>query len=103
MGKASGEQLKNYPIQPYEMTVRDADMFGVEGFLRMREIDPEAARDGAMNFAEEALGIYRRSASPLELLFKLREGGLGLPRKKLIRFAESHQRWLRGPGLAKWM
>ncbi|HVB79429.1 MAG TPA: iron-containing redox enzyme family protein [Candidatus Binataceae bacterium] len=88
-GKASRDQLKNYPIQHYEMTVRDADMFGAEGFLRMRELDPAAARDRAMNFAEEALGIYSKSASHLELLFELWEGGLGLPRTELIQSKSS--------------
>jgi pyrroloquinoline quinone (PQQ) biosynthesis protein C len=88
-GKASREQLENYPIQHYEMTVRDADMFTAEGFLRMREIDPEAARDRAMSFAEEALGLYSKSASHLELLFELWEGGLGLPRKELIQSKSS--------------
>ncbi len=86
-GKATREQLKHYPIQHYEMTVRDADLFGAESYLRMREIDPEAARVRAANFAEEALGVYSNSAGHLELLFELWEGGLGLPRRELI---ESH-------------
>jgi pyrroloquinoline quinone (PQQ) biosynthesis protein C len=64
-GRATREQLKHYPIQHYEMTVRDADLFGA-------------------NFAEEALGVYSNSAGHLELLFELWEGGLGLPRRELI-------------------
>lgn len=83
-GKATREQLKHYPIQHYEMTVRDADLLGAESFLRMREIDPVAARDRAANFAEEALGIFSKSAGHLELLFELWEGGLGLPRQQLV-------------------
>jgi pyrroloquinoline quinone (PQQ) biosynthesis protein C len=83
-GKATRDQLRHYPIQHYEMTVRDADLFGAEAFLRLRKIDPEAARSRAASFAEEALGIYSGSASHLELLFELWEGGLGFPRKELI-------------------
>ncbi len=83
-GKATREQLKHYPIQHYEMTVRDADLFGAEGYLRMREIDSEAARIRAANFAEEALGVYSNSAGHLDLLFELWEGGLGLPRNQLV-------------------
>ncbi|HLH77260.1 MAG TPA: iron-containing redox enzyme family protein [Candidatus Binataceae bacterium] len=83
-GKASREQLRGYPIQHYEMTVRDAAYFAAEGYLQMRQLDAETAEDRARNFAEEALGVYSHSASHLELLFELWEGGLGLPRKELI-------------------
>lgn len=83
-GKATQEQLKHYPIQHYEMTVRDADLFTAESFLRMREIDRKAAHDRAASFAEEALGLYSRSAGHLELLFELWEGGLELPRQQLV-------------------
>jgi pyrroloquinoline-quinone synthase len=88
-GEASRDLLKNYPIQHYEMTVRDSAIFAAEGYLRARELDPAAAEDRARNFAEEALGLYSKSASHLELLFELWEGGLGLPRKELVESTPS--------------
>ena len=42
-GKATREQLKGYPIQHYEMTVRDSAPLSANMYLRLRELD-EAAR-----------------------------------------------------------
>src|SRR5262249_27548006 len=83
-GKATREQLKGYPIQHYEMTVRDSAPLSASVFLRMQEIAPgSSARGAAKSFAEEALGIYSKSAGHCELLFELGEGGLGLPTTQL--------------------
>jgi len=84
-GKASRGQLKGYPIQHYEMTVRDSAPLSAEVYLRLRELDEEAGQQAACGFAEEALGLYSHSASHTELLFELWEGGLGLPRKELTK------------------
>jgi pyrroloquinoline quinone (PQQ) biosynthesis protein C len=82
-GGASREQLKGYPIQHYEMTVRDSAPLSAMAYLKMYEIDPKVAHGSAKGFAEEALGLYSHSAGHTELLFELWEGGLGLPRKQL--------------------
>lgn len=84
-GKASREQLKGYPIQHYEMTVRDSAPLSAEVYLRLHEFDEKAGHGAAKGFAEEALGIYSHSAGHTELLFELWEGGLGLPRKQLVQ------------------
>jgi len=83
-GKAAREQLKNYPLQHYEMTVRDSAPLSASAYLRMHEIDPGGGRGAAQSFAEEALGVYSHSAGHTELLFELWEGGLELPREQLI-------------------
>jgi pyrroloquinoline quinone (PQQ) biosynthesis protein C len=89
-GKASREQLKGYPIQHYEMTVRDSAPLSAIAYLRLREIDEHVSSGMAKGFAEEALGLYSNSAGHTDLLFEMWEGGLGLPRQQLIDSIGSH-------------
>jgi pyrroloquinoline-quinone synthase len=84
-GRAAREQLRGYPIQHYEMTVRDSAPLSAEVYLRLRELDETVGQEAAKGFAEEALGLYSQSASHTELLFELWEGGLGQPRQQLIK------------------
>ena len=89
-GKATREQLKGYPIQHFEMTVRDSAPLSASVFLRMQEIEPgSSARGAAKSFAEEALGVYSNSAGHSDLLFELWEGGLGLPKNQLMKAVAS--------------
>jgi pyrroloquinoline quinone (PQQ) biosynthesis protein C len=83
-GGASREQLKGYPVQHYEMTVRDSAPLSAVSYLKMYDIDKKIARGSAKGFAEEALGLYSHSAGHTDLLFELWEGGLGLAREQLI-------------------
>jgi pyrroloquinoline-quinone synthase len=83
-GRASREQLKGYPLQHYEMTVRDSAPLAALLYLRVRELDEAAGAQIAQSFAEEALGLYSHTASHTDLLFELWEGGLGLERKQLV-------------------
>src|ERR1700719_5346511 len=83
-GKATREQLKGYPIQHYEMTVRDSAPLSANMYLRLRELDEAVGQGAAKGFAEEALGLYSHSAGHTELLLELWEGGLRLPREQLI-------------------
>src|SRR6266566_8018127 len=83
-GQASREQLKGYPIQHYEMTVRDSAPLSATAYLKMYEIDQKVAHGSAKGFAEEALGLYSHSAGHTQLLFELWEEGLGLPREQLV-------------------
>lgn len=83
-GKTAREQLKGYPIQHYEMTVRDSAPLSAAAYLKMYDIDQKVALGSAKGFAEEALGLYSHSAGHTELLFELWEGGLGLPREQLV-------------------
>lgn len=83
-GKAQREQLKGYPIQHYEMTVRDSAPLSAVAYLRLRELDQKIGDASAKGFAEEALGLYSHSAGHTELLFELWEGGLGMPRQGLV-------------------
>ncbi len=85
-GKATRAQLAGYPIQHYEMTVRDSAPLSASVFIRMLEIAPgSSARGAAKSFAEEALGIYSNTAGHCDLLFELWEGGLGLPKAQLMQ------------------
>jgi len=90
-GKAKREQLKGYPIQHYEMTVRDSAPLSAVAYLRVRELDEKIGHGMAKGFAEEALGLYSNSDSHTELLFELWEGGLGLPREQLIKSIGSEE------------
>jgi pyrroloquinoline quinone (PQQ) biosynthesis protein C len=83
-GKAARAQLKGYPIQHYEMTVRDSAPLSAAAYLKMYEIDQQVAHGSAKGFAEEALGLYSHSAGHTELLFELWEGGLGQRREQLV-------------------
>jgi pyrroloquinoline quinone (PQQ) biosynthesis protein C len=83
-GKASREQLKGYPVQHYEMTVRDSAPLSAMLYLKVSELDQAAGAKIAQSFAEEALGSYSHTASHTDLLFELWEGGLGLARKQLV-------------------
>ena len=84
-GRASREQLKGYPIQHYEMTVRDSAPLSATAYLKMYDIDQKIAHGSAKGFAEEALGLYSHSAGHTDLLFELWESGLGLPREQLVK------------------
>src|SRR6202162_2191856 len=84
-GTATREQLKGYPIQHYEMTVRDSAPLSANMYLRLRELDEAVGQGAAKGFAEEALGPYSHSAGHTELLFALWEGGFGQPRKTLVQ------------------
>ncbi len=90
-GKASRGQLKGYPLQHYEMTVRDSAPLSAVSYLKMYEIDKKIARGSAKGFAEEALGLYSHSAGHTELLFELWEGGLGFPREQLVNSVGSEE------------
>jgi hypothetical protein len=52
-GKAAREQLKGYPIQHYEMTVRDSAPLSAAAYLKMYDIDQKVAQGSAKGFAEE--------------------------------------------------
>ena len=82
-GKASLTHIRQYAINQYEITVRDAAAFTAHAFLKLQGIDRDAAEGMALNFAEEALGIVSKTAAHDKLLFELWERGLGLPLKEL--------------------
>jgi pyrroloquinoline quinone (PQQ) biosynthesis protein C len=89
-GKAERELLKSYPIQHYEMTVRDSAPLSATAYLKMYDIDKKVAHGSAKGFAEEALGLYSHSAGHTELLFELWEG-LGLRREQLMNSIGSEE------------
>jgi pyrroloquinoline quinone (PQQ) biosynthesis protein C len=82
-GKASKDQIKQFAVEHYEMTVRDSGPYIAQGYISMLKVDREGAELMAENFAEEAMGLYTRTAGHTELLFEFWERGLGLPRKEL--------------------
>ncbi|MBF6567613.1 MAG: iron-containing redox enzyme family protein [Candidatus Binataceae bacterium] len=83
-GEATREQLKRYPIEHYAMTVKDSGPLAALAYLRLRELDLDAAQHIAQNFAEEALGLLSHSAGHTELLCEMWEQALGMPRPQLL-------------------
>jgi pyrroloquinoline-quinone synthase len=82
-GKATKEQVKQFAVEHYEMTVRDSGHYIAQGYVSMVNVDKGGAEMMAENFAEEAMGLYTHTAGHAELLFEFWERGLGLPRKEL--------------------
>ncbi len=82
-GKATRDQIKQFAIEHYEMTVRDSGPYIAQGYISMSKVDSEGAELMADNFAEEAMGSYTHTAGHVGLLYEFWEKGLGLPRKEL--------------------
>lgn len=82
-GKASKQQLKQFAVEHYEMTVRDSGPYIATGYISMNKLDARGAELMAENFAEEAMGLYTHTGGHSALLFEFWEKGLGLPRKEL--------------------
>lgn len=82
-GKATKQQLKQFAIEHYEMTVRDSGPYIANGYINMSKVDELGAELMAENFAEEAMGLYTHTGGHAALLFEFWENGLGLPRKEL--------------------
>ena len=83
-GKATKEQIKQFAIEHYEMTVRDSGPYIANGYINMSKLSPEGAELMADNFAEEAMGLHTHTGGHSALLFEFWEKGLGLPRKELV-------------------
>ncbi|MBM4256724.1 MAG: hypothetical protein FJ147_12605 [Deltaproteobacteria bacterium] len=88
-GKASKEQLKQFAIEHYEMTVRDSGPYIANGYVNMTKLSAEGAELMADNFAEEAMGLHTHTGGHAALLFEFWEKGLGLPRKELVEASAS--------------
>jgi pyrroloquinoline quinone (PQQ) biosynthesis protein C len=88
-GKASRQQLRQFAIEHYEMTVRDSGPYIAQGYCSMARLDAAGAELMAENFAEEAMGLHTRTAGHAALLFEFWEKGLGLPREELERSSAS--------------
>jgi pyrroloquinoline quinone (PQQ) biosynthesis protein C len=82
-GKATRQQLKQFAVEHYEMTVRDSGPYIANGYINMCKLDARGAELMAENFVEEAMGLYTHTGGHAELLFEFWEKGLGLPRKEL--------------------
>jgi pyrroloquinoline quinone (PQQ) biosynthesis protein C len=82
-GKANRQELRQFAIEHYEMTVRDSGPFIAQGYCSMAKLDPFGAELMAENFAEEAMGLHTRTAGHAALLFEFWERGLDLPREEL--------------------
>ncbi len=82
-GKATKQQLRQFAVEHYEMTVRDSGPYIAQGYISMSKIDAQGAYLMADNFVEEALGLSTHTAGHVGLLFEFWERGLGLPRQEL--------------------
>ncbi|MGE0825915.1 MAG: TenA family transcriptional regulator [Candidatus Binatia bacterium] len=88
-GRATREQIKNFAVEHYEMTVRDSGPYMAQGYMSMSALDHEGAEMMAENFAEEAMGLHTHTAGHAELLFEFWEKGLGLKRQELEQSSAS--------------
>jgi len=82
-GKASRQQLRQFAIEHYEMTVRDSGPYIAQGYCSMAKLDAAGAELMAENFVEEAMGLHTGTAGHSALLFEFWERGLDLPREEL--------------------
>jgi pyrroloquinoline quinone (PQQ) biosynthesis protein C len=82
-GKATREEIKQFAIEHYHMTVRDAGRYIAQGYISMLSVDSGGAELMAENFVEEAMGQHTHTAGHEALLFEFWEQGLGLERKEL--------------------
>ena len=88
-GKASRDQIKQFAIEHYEMTVRDSGPYIAQGYVNMAKVDPFGAEMMAENFVEEAMGEHTHTGGHCELLYEFWEKGLGLPRQELASASAS--------------
>jgi pyrroloquinoline-quinone synthase len=88
-GKASSEQLAGFAVEHHEMTVRDAGEYMARGYISMLDIDAEGAALMGENFAEEAMGLFTKTAGHAELLYEFWERGLDRPRQTLLEASAS--------------
>ena len=65
-GSAAREQLKGYPIQHYEMTVRDSAPLSAAAYLKMYGLRPALAEPGIQ--IEPPLAHRARQPSPMSRL-----------------------------------
>ena len=88
-GKATRQQIRQFAVEHYEMTVRDSGHYIAQGYISMATIDKQGAEMMAENFVEEAMGLHTHTASHTELLFEFWEKGLGLSRQELEQSSAS--------------
>ena len=88
-GKASKQQIKQFAIEHYEMTVRDSGPYIANGYINMSKLSAEGAELMADNFVEEAMGLHTHTGGHSSLLFEFWEQGLGLLRKELEQSSAS--------------
>lgn len=82
-GKATKQQLKQFAVEHYEMTVRDSGPYIAQGYISMSKLDAVGAELMADNFAEEAMGLSTHTSGHAGLLYEFWEKGLGASRKEL--------------------
>src|SRR5689334_22951513 len=83
-GKATRQQLKQFAIEHYVMTVRDSGPYIANGYVNMSKQNAEGADLMADNFAKEAMGLDTHTGGQAALLFEFWEKGLGLPKQELV-------------------
>src|SRR5262249_39909495 len=88
-GKATRQQLKQFAIEHYEMTVRDSGPYIANGYVNMTKLSAEGAELMADNFAEEAMGLHTHTGGHCALLLEFWEKGLGLPKQELVQSSAS--------------
>ena len=81
-GKATKQQIKQFAVEHYEMTVRDSGPYIATGYVNMCKLSAEGAELMADNFAEEAMGLHTHTGGHSALLFEFWEKGLGLAKER---------------------
>lgn len=88
-GKATRQQIKQFAIEHYEMTVRDSGPYIATGYINMSKLNADGAELMADNFVEEAMGAHTHTGGHCALLLEFWEKGLGLPRQELVESSAS--------------
>jgi pyrroloquinoline quinone (PQQ) biosynthesis protein C len=88
-GKATRQQLKQFAVEHYEMTVRDSGPYIAQAYINMSKLDAAGAEMMAENFAEEAMGLHTHTTGHAGLLFEFWEKALGLPKEELEQSSAS--------------
>jgi hypothetical protein len=97
-GKATKQQIKQFAIEHYEMTVRDSGPYIANGYVNMCKLSAEGAELMADNFAEEALGLHTHTGGHCALLFEFWEmvfkSRRGREESSFVGCREDRWRWV---------
>ena len=93
-GKATRQQIRQFAVEHYEMTVRDSGHYIAQGYISMATIDKQGAEMMAENFVEEGDGPAHPHRQPYRAAVRVLGKRLG----PVPAGAGTVERLARGPG-----
>ena len=105
-GRATRQQIRQFAVEHYEMTVRDSGHYIAQGYNQHGQHRQTGRGDDGRELCRGGHGPAHHTASHTELLFEFWEKGLGLSRQELEQSSASpaapgHERLLLAAGLAQ--